>query len=185
MTLTLTLREEPNVPLEAQVLTPDRLAGTEDIAALPLWHGKERTRVGEFFAISGAGDDVRMEGDLCHVKFVGAVVQSRMIRRCGEHTDRGATDIDSAEFVVEPFDRGVERFELSPETVDFVGEMAPLLSVIPAEDEEPRVDGSVPVVLLVPDAVGGFDVTLAGHRGHMRCLELLDRLAAQVVVPLF
>jgi len=72
MTLTLTLREQPDVPLEADVFTPDRLAAAEDIAALPLWHGKERTRVGEFFAVSGAGDDVRLEGDLSRVRFVGA-----------------------------------------------------------------------------------------------------------------
>lgn len=70
MTLTLTLREQPDVPLEAEVLTPDRLVG--DIAALPLWHGKERTRVGEFFEVAGSGDDVRLEGDLSRVRYVGA-----------------------------------------------------------------------------------------------------------------
>src|SRR3954465_13159785 len=64
MTLTLTLREQPDVPLEADVLTPDRLGGADDVGALPLWHGNERTRVGEFFAVSGSGDDVRAEGDL-------------------------------------------------------------------------------------------------------------------------
>ena len=72
MTLTLTLQTEPDVPLEAEVLTPDRLAGAEDVAALPLWHGNERTRVGEFFAVSGSGDDVRLDGDLSRVKYVGA-----------------------------------------------------------------------------------------------------------------
>jgi formylmethanofuran dehydrogenase subunit C len=74
MTLTLTLREEPVVPLEADALCPDRLAGAsrQEIAALPVLHGNERTRVGEFFAVSGAGDDVRVEGDLSRVKFVGA-----------------------------------------------------------------------------------------------------------------
>src|SRR5215211_3208704 len=74
MTLTLTMREQPAVPLEAEALCPDRLAGAspEEIKALPVWHGNERTRVGEFFAISGAGDDVRVEGDLSRVKFVGA-----------------------------------------------------------------------------------------------------------------
>src|SRR5215212_2195489 len=72
--LTLTLREEPVVPLEAEVLCADRLSGAsrEEIAALPVWHGNERTRVGEFFAVSGAGEDVRLEGDLSRVKFVGA-----------------------------------------------------------------------------------------------------------------
>src|SRR3954467_5584523 len=71
MTLTLTLREQPDVPLEAAVLTPERLGGAEDVRALPLWHGNERTRVGEFFAVSGSGDDVRVEGDLTRVWFRG------------------------------------------------------------------------------------------------------------------
>jgi formylmethanofuran dehydrogenase subunit C len=74
MTLTLTLRHAPVVPLEAEVLCPDRLAGTSraEIEALPVWHGNERTCLGEFFAVSGAGDDVRLEGDLSRVKRVGA-----------------------------------------------------------------------------------------------------------------
>ena len=84
MTLTLTLREQPDVPLEADVLTPDRLAAAEDIAELPLWHGKERTRVGEFFAVSGAGDDVRLEGDLSRVKFVGAGMTAGRLTVAGD-----------------------------------------------------------------------------------------------------
>jgi formylmethanofuran dehydrogenase subunit C len=74
MTLTLTLREQPAVALETEALTPDRLsaASRAEIEALPVWHGKERTRLGEFFAVAGAGDDVRLEGDLRRVKFVGA-----------------------------------------------------------------------------------------------------------------
>jgi formylmethanofuran dehydrogenase subunit C len=72
MTLTLTLRDQPDVALEADVLTPDRLAEADDVAALPLWHGKERARVGDFFAVSGAGDDVRLEGNLARVRGVGA-----------------------------------------------------------------------------------------------------------------
>ena len=53
MTLTLTLREEPVVPLEADVLCPDRLAGASRRRSRrwPSWHGNERTRVGEFFAV--------------------------------------------------------------------------------------------------------------------------------------
>jgi len=74
MTLTLTLREEPVVPLEADVLCPDHLAGARrhEIEALPIWHGNERARVGEFFAVSGDGEDVRLEGDLSRVRLVGA-----------------------------------------------------------------------------------------------------------------
>jgi formylmethanofuran dehydrogenase subunit C len=84
VTLTLTLREQPDVPLEADVLTPDGLAGAEDVAALPLWHGKERTRVGEFFAVAGSGDDVRLEGDLSRVKFVGAGMTAGRLTVAGD-----------------------------------------------------------------------------------------------------
>ncbi len=74
MTLTLTLREQPAVSLETEALCPDRLAGANqgEIEALPVWHGNERMRLGEFFTVSGSGDDVRIEGDLSRVKFVGA-----------------------------------------------------------------------------------------------------------------
>ncbi|HET8756565.1 MAG TPA: hypothetical protein VFM58_11165, partial [Solirubrobacteraceae bacterium] len=68
MTLTLTLREQPDVALEADVLTPDRLSGADDVAALEVWHGNERARVGDFFAVSGRGGDVRLEGDLSRVR---------------------------------------------------------------------------------------------------------------------
>src|ERR687897_366362 len=86
MTLTLTLREEPVVPLEAEALCPDRLAGASraEIEALPVWHGNERTRVGEFFAVSGAGDDVRLEGDLSRVKFVGAGMTAGRLTVAGD-----------------------------------------------------------------------------------------------------
>jgi formylmethanofuran dehydrogenase subunit C len=86
MTLTLTLREEPVVPLEAEVLCPDRLAGARraEIEALPVWHGNERTRVGEFFAVSGAGDDVRLEGDLSRVKLVGAGMTAGRLTVAGD-----------------------------------------------------------------------------------------------------
>src|ERR687885_2485036 len=86
MTLTLTLREEPVVPLEAEVVSPDRLAGAprEEIEALPVWHGNERARVGEFFAVSGAGDDVRVEGDLSRVKLVGAGMTAGRLTVAGD-----------------------------------------------------------------------------------------------------
>src|ERR687895_2656002 len=86
MTLTLTLREEPVVPLEAEVLCPDRLAGAsrEEIEALPVWHGNERTRLGEFFAVSGAGDDVRLEGELRRVRFVGAGMTAGRLTVAGD-----------------------------------------------------------------------------------------------------
>lgn len=86
MTRTLALREEPVVPLEAEVLCPDRLAGASrtEVEALPVWHGNERARVGEFFAVSGAGDDVRLEGDLRRVKHVGAGMTAGRLTVAGD-----------------------------------------------------------------------------------------------------
>jgi formylmethanofuran dehydrogenase subunit C len=86
MTLTLTLRDQPVVPLEADVLRPDRLAGAGrgEVEALPVWHGNERTRLGEFFAISGAGEDLRLEGDLSRVKFVGAGMTAGRLTVAGD-----------------------------------------------------------------------------------------------------
>src|SRR5215207_2168912 len=92
MTLTLSLREQPAVPLEAEVLSPDRLAGSgrDEIEALPVWHGNERTRVGEFFTVSGAGDDdVRIEGDLGRVKLVGAGMTAGRLTLAGGAGMRG------------------------------------------------------------------------------------------------
>jgi len=86
VTLTLAVREQPVAPLEAEVLCPDRLAGASraEIEALPVWHGNERTRVGEFFAVSGGGDDVRLEGDLSRVKFVGAGMSAGRLTVAGD-----------------------------------------------------------------------------------------------------
>jgi formylmethanofuran dehydrogenase subunit C len=82
MTLTLTLREQPDVPLDAEILTPDRLVG--DVGALPLWHGKERTRVGELFEVSGSGGDVLLEGDLSRVRYVGAGMTAGRLTVAGD-----------------------------------------------------------------------------------------------------
>src|ERR671912_1154922 len=86
MTLTLRLREQPAVPLEAEVLCPHRLAGAsrEESEALPVGHGNERTCLGEFFAVSGAGDDIRLEGDLSRVKFVGAGMTAGRLTVAGD-----------------------------------------------------------------------------------------------------
>jgi formylmethanofuran dehydrogenase subunit C len=87
VTLTLTLREQPAVALEAEVLSPDRLAGVRraEIEALPIWHGNERTRVGEFFAVSGSGDDdVRLEGGLRRLKLVGAGMTAGRLTVAGD-----------------------------------------------------------------------------------------------------
>jgi len=98
MTLTLTLREQPEVPLDGEALTPGRLAG--DVASLPLWHGKERVRVGDFFAVSGSGDDVRVEGDLSRVHRVGAGMTTGRLEVDGDVGDWAGAEMRGGTLVV-------------------------------------------------------------------------------------
>ena len=75
MRLHVTLTTAPQVPLEAEVLNPDRLGGLDSakISALPVRHGNEKAAVGDFFKVSGQdGDEIRVEGDLSLVKHIGA-----------------------------------------------------------------------------------------------------------------
>lgn len=76
MSLHFTLRKQPDVPLEAESLTPDRLAGLDiaAVAALAVMHGNRPATVGEFFDIQttdGAEDALRFDGDLSRIKRIG------------------------------------------------------------------------------------------------------------------
>jgi len=75
MGITLTLSTTLTVPLEAEVITPDQLAGRSEaeVAALPVLYGNERAALGDFFRVTGSGNgEVRLEGDLSRVKLIGA-----------------------------------------------------------------------------------------------------------------
>jgi formylmethanofuran dehydrogenase subunit C len=103
MTLTLTLRAQPAVALETEGLCPDRLAGASraEVEALPVWHGSERTRLGAFFAVSGSGDDVRIEGDLSRVKFAGAGMTAGRLTITGDVGMHAGAGMEGGELVIE------------------------------------------------------------------------------------
>src|SRR4051794_11203243 len=73
--LTLTLKEPPSVPLEAEVVSPDVLAGLghDAVRALPVFLGKRRLRLDDVFEVEGegGGDEVELRGDVGRVKWVG------------------------------------------------------------------------------------------------------------------
>src|SRR6185437_7206573 len=50
----------------------------------PVWHGNERARLGDFFEVSGDGDDVRLEGDLSRVRGVGAGMTAGRLTIAGD-----------------------------------------------------------------------------------------------------
>ena len=78
--ITLTLKEQPPVPLEAEVLSPDTMAALshDAIRALPVYLGKQQCRVDDFFTVDGeASDEIEIRGDAKKVKWIGRGDDSR------------------------------------------------------------------------------------------------------------
>jgi len=74
MPITLNLKREPLVPLEAEVISPDILGGlaNSEIRALTVYHGKRQLPLGEFFDVDGEkSDDVVLHGGLQKVRWIG------------------------------------------------------------------------------------------------------------------
>jgi formylmethanofuran dehydrogenase subunit C len=72
--IALTLKEQPTVPLEAEVLSPDRMVGlaNDAIRALPVFLGKRQCRLDDFFDVEGAdSDQLEIHGDASRVKWIG------------------------------------------------------------------------------------------------------------------
>ena len=70
----LSLTTSPEVPLETECLTPDRIAGLSQsgIEHLPVLHGNRPAHVGDFFRVTGNGQpQLQIEGDLSNVKYLG------------------------------------------------------------------------------------------------------------------
>lgn len=70
----LTLKERPHVPLEAEVLTPDVIAGKDEgeVRALPIVLGKRQYRLDDLFEVEGPGsEELEIRGDVGRVKWIG------------------------------------------------------------------------------------------------------------------
>lgn len=74
--LRLRYRGQTTIPVEAECLTPDNLAGKSlaEIALLPVQHGNAPAPLGEFFQIDGdpADGEIVIEGDCRRVKLIGS-----------------------------------------------------------------------------------------------------------------
>lgn len=72
--ITLTLKQQPNVPLEAESIAPDHTLGlaNDAICALPLFLGKCQCRLDDYFAVEGAdSDEIVIHGDAGRIKWIG------------------------------------------------------------------------------------------------------------------
>ncbi len=81
--LRLIYTSQTTIPVEAEAITPDNLAGKSaaEIAKVPIQHGNAQAPLGDFFAVSGdAGDKhIRIEADCSRVKWIGAGMASGRI----------------------------------------------------------------------------------------------------------
>ncbi len=104
MSLTLTLKSIPEVPLEADAIRPDRFEGLSiaQVGALPVLYGNRRAQLGDFFGIEGEADgEVRVVGDLQRVKRIGAgmtrgrlVIEGDVGMHVGEGMSGGSILVD-------------------------------------------------------------------------------------------
>ena len=72
--IVLTLKEQPTVPLETEVLSPDVMVtlAHDAIRALPVYLGKRERRLDEFFSVEGAAsDELEIRGEATRVKWIG------------------------------------------------------------------------------------------------------------------
>ncbi len=82
MTITLTLKQSPVVPLESEVLSPDVLCelSNAEIRALTLYHGKRQLPLEEFFDVEGErSDELVLTGDLNKVRWIGRAMSKGSI----------------------------------------------------------------------------------------------------------
>ena len=86
MSLKLSLHTQPDVPLEADVIAPDKISGMDNvaIAKLAIFHGSDKAVLGDFFKVEGKNDGtVEVRGKLDKVKMLGAAMNSGRLKISG------------------------------------------------------------------------------------------------------
>jgi formylmethanofuran dehydrogenase subunit C len=72
--ITLTLKQDPTVVLEAEAISPDKFVGlsNDQIRASTVYHGKRQLPLGDFFEVDGeCSDKIEIHGNLHRVRHVG------------------------------------------------------------------------------------------------------------------
>lgn len=90
---------KPTMPIEAEVITPDVFAGKsrEEIASLPVWEGRVKRKLGDFFEIEGETsknpEDLKIivDGDASRIKYIGAKMTA------GEIIVKGGVDMHTGD----------------------------------------------------------------------------------------
>jgi len=85
----------PTISVEAEVITPDMVAGKslDEINSLPVWEGNKKRKLGDFFEVEGEiaekSEDLRIviDGDASRMKYIGARMTA------GEIVVKGSVDM--------------------------------------------------------------------------------------------
>lgn len=86
MPIVLRLKQQPEVPLEAEHISPDVFVQRDNAAirALPVMLGKRHLRLDEFFDVDGeASDEIELHGDARKVKWLGRAMARGSLRVVG------------------------------------------------------------------------------------------------------
>jgi formylmethanofuran dehydrogenase subunit C len=117
----LTLKERPHVPLEAEALVPDVIAGRshDEVCALPVILGKRKCRLDDFFHVEGQGSEhLEIHGDLGRVKWIGRgmtrgriAIHGNAGMHLGAYMKGGAIEVtgDASDWVGAEMSRGLIR----------------------------------------------------------------------------
>jgi formylmethanofuran dehydrogenase subunit C len=112
MTIALHLKRQPTVPLEAEVISPDKLAGLSnaEIRALTVYHGKRQLPLAEFFDVEGERSDaLEIVGNLAKVRWIGRAMSK------GSITVRGAVGMHLGAYM------SGGRIEVHGDASDWIG----------------------------------------------------------------
>jgi formylmethanofuran dehydrogenase subunit C len=121
--ITLTLREQPPVPLEAEALSPDVMAtlANDAIRALPVHLGKRLRCVADFFSVDGeASEELEIRGDAAKVKWIGrGMTRGRIVivgnagMHLGAYMKGGAIDVsgDASDWIGAEMSGGFIRIQ--------------------------------------------------------------------------
>ncbi|MBT7953292.1 MAG: formylmethanofuran dehydrogenase subunit C [Gammaproteobacteria bacterium] len=104
MTISLSLHTQPDVPLEAELISPDKLAGltTAEIEKQTVEHGNQKTTIADFFTVAGEkSDSLVLEGDLSKIKHIGSGMSFGKININGDVGAHLGTAMSGGEIVVE------------------------------------------------------------------------------------
>ncbi len=104
MSVKLSLHTQPDVPLEAEIICPDKLADltVTEIEKQPIQHGNEQTRIADFFKVTGEkSKHLQVDGDLSRVKHIGSGMSSGQIIIEGDVGAHLGAAMSGGEIIVE------------------------------------------------------------------------------------